>query len=122
MSDQMPVALLSIEDVRAELRVWQARGLAGIARTDAERNRVATLWRRIDDECRRELRKTKAAAMPTTTHDPPPVYRCEVCGGYAGFGYGVFRDKPGRWFCGEHRQVMSCPQRKSTSPHGASSH
>jgi hypothetical protein len=97
------VAQLSMEEVRAELRGWQAKGLAGIARTDAEVDRVAMLLQRVDDECRREQRKATAATLPPSSYQPPE-YRCETCGAYASFGYGVslLHDKLGRWFCAVH--------------------
>ena len=98
---------MSLDTVRDELRMWQRKGLAAIPRTDAEADRVAVLWARIDRACRVEQRKARANGATFTDgfESNPPVYYCEVCGGYASHGYGVNlrADKTGKWYCAKHK-------------------
>jgi hypothetical protein len=71
MSDELPVVFLTIEEVRSELRIWQERGLQGTPRSDAERDRVSQLWKAVDDECRRELRRGPKPAKQAKRKVPP---------------------------------------------------
>jgi hypothetical protein len=43
---------MDMDEVRSELKKWQEAGLAGTPRSDADKQRVASLWRRVDDDCR----------------------------------------------------------------------
>jgi hypothetical protein len=79
MTDDTPVARMTIQQIRSELRKWQALALAGVARTDAERDRVARLWQAVDDECRREQRMRQANLCtdePKGEPYKPPEYFC----------------------------------------------
>ena len=102
---------LSLDAVRDELCMWQRKGLARIPRTDAEADRVAMLWARIDRASRGEQRKARANGATFTDgyESNPPVYYCEVCGGYASHGYGVNlrAGKIGKWYCAKHKPQVS---------------
>ncbi|MGJ4961578.1 hypothetical protein [Bradyrhizobium sp. HKCCYLRH3061] len=50
-------SVVDIEAVRIELRQWQMDGLAGRHRTEAQRDRVAALWRQIDEDHRRSMKR-----------------------------------------------------------------
>ena len=102
---------LSLDAVRDELRMWQRKGLAAIPRTDAEADRVAMLWARIDRASRVEQHKARARGATFTDNFPsnPPIYRCETCGAYASHGYGVNlrAGKTGRWYCNTHKPQVT---------------
>jgi hypothetical protein len=101
---------LSLDAVRDELRMWQRKGLAGIPRSDAERDRVAMLWARVDRVCRSEQHKARARGATFTDGFPcdATVYTCEVCGAYASHGIDVnLRAGKGRWFCSEHAKQVT---------------
>ena len=101
---------ISLDAVRDELRTWQRKGLAGITRTEAEADRIAMLWERIDRACRVEQRKARANGATFTDNFPsdPPVYRCEVCGEYASHSVDVnVRAGKGRWFCSAHKPQVT---------------
>ena len=96
---------MSLDAVRDELCMWQRKGLAGIPR------RVAVLWARIDRACRVEQRKARANGATFTDgyESNPPVYYCEVCGGYTSHGYGVNlrAGKTGKWYCAKHKPQVA---------------
>lgn len=50
----------------------------------------------------------------------PILHRCCICGGPASYGYGVFprEDKPGRWYCREHRPAENSVVRPERRPIG----
>ena len=101
---------ISLDAVRDELRTWQRKGLAGITRTEAEADRIAMLWERIDRACRAEQRKARAnrATFADGYETDKPIYRCETCGGYASHGYGVnMRAGKGQWFCSAHKPQVA---------------
>jgi hypothetical protein len=93
MPNPLPLDIreMSLDAVRDELRIWQRKGLAGIPRADAEADRIAMLWARIDRVCRVEQRKARANGATYTDgyETDKPIYRCETCGGYASHGHGV---------------------------------
>jgi hypothetical protein len=33
------------------------------------------------------------------------LHFCVICGAWGGFGYGVIGDRPGQWYCREHRPI-----------------
>ena len=112
MPNPLPLDIreISLDAVRDELREWQHKGLAGIPRTDAEADRVAMLWARIDRACRFEQRKARAKGATFTDNfeSNPPVYRCEVCGEYASHGFDVnLRAGKGRWCCSAHKPEVT---------------
>jgi hypothetical protein len=72
MSDELPVVFLTIEEVRRELRIWQERGLQGIPRYDAERDRVSQLWHAVDAECGRPRTRPKYKSFTEWLKDNPP--------------------------------------------------
>jgi hypothetical protein len=113
MPNPLPLDIheISLDAVRDELRTWQRKGLAGISRTEAEADRIAMLWARIDRASRVKQRKARAngATFTDNYETDKPVYYCEVCGGYASHGYGVNlrAGKTGRWYCNTHKPQVT---------------
>ena len=44
---------LTMDEVRAELREWSARALRGQERNDEEKEHIALLWSRVDEDARK---------------------------------------------------------------------
>jgi hypothetical protein len=59
-------------------------------------------------DARRDIQANFQCDQPATTSEPPSepfVHSCEVCGGFAYFGFNVSlrQGQPGQWFCATHR-------------------
>lgn len=46
-----------------------------------------------------------ARRKPDIIVKAPEEHFCQLCGASAAYGFGVFRNQPGKWFCRDHRHI-----------------